>query len=295
MLVVKWVLWVLSKILSLIIFFCACYIFYIVFKNFVYKNIYKRIKYYKSEYYLQTKNKYSKVMKNQYFSNDTKGRNLEYCIFNTLKPLEGYKKFLFNCYLPKDNGGTTEIDLILLHTSGIYVFEAKNWSGEIYGTETDDKFTVRYNENKQVENPLTQNKIHVKWLKSFLADDTLPFYSYIVFGNNAKLMKIELTTDKHMVVKLNKLLCKLKEHATSNKIKSGKELSENEINVLYKKLYSRTQVSGAEKLKHNQYIQDNKNKCPFCHKELVERLNKKEDKKFLGCPNYPKCKYTKSI
>mgnify|MGYP002509292044 CR=1 FL=1 len=35
---------------------------------------------------------------------------------------------LFNLYIPKDNGETTELDVVLLHESGIYVFESKNYS-----------------------------------------------------------------------------------------------------------------------------------------------------------------------
>ena len=36
--------------------------------------------------------------------------------------------FLFNCYLPMENKETTEIDAIMIHHSGIYVFESKNYA-----------------------------------------------------------------------------------------------------------------------------------------------------------------------
>lgn len=36
--------------------------------------------------------------------------------------------------------------------------------------------------------------------------------------------------------------------------------------------------------------------CPECQSGvLVERYKKSDNKKFLGCSNYPKCKYTRSI
>ena len=55
-----------------------------------------------------------------------KGRKGEYDTYRYLRSLDGYKKFLFNCYIPKEDGTMTEVDMILLHESGIYVLESKN-------------------------------------------------------------------------------------------------------------------------------------------------------------------------
>lgn len=79
-------------------------------------------KYKKTEYYLQTKNPFLHTHLN-------KGKKGEYLIFKNLHPLEGKKRFLFNLYIPKRNGDTTEIDVVLLHESGIHIFESKNYSG----------------------------------------------------------------------------------------------------------------------------------------------------------------------
>lgn len=50
------------------------------------------------------------------------GKKGEYHTYLCLKSLKGYKKYLFNCYIPKEDGTTTEIDAILIHETGIYVF-----------------------------------------------------------------------------------------------------------------------------------------------------------------------------
>ena len=89
----------------------------------------KKGRYKKTEYYIQTKNPYGKMRRN-------KGQQGEFYTYKNLRPLKGYKRFLFNCYLPKEDGETTEVDVILLHESGIYVFESKNYSGWIFGTES---------------------------------------------------------------------------------------------------------------------------------------------------------------
>ena len=43
--------------------------------------------------------------------------------------------------MPRDDGETTEIDVLMLHTSGIYVFESKNYSGWIFGDEKSKTWT----------------------------------------------------------------------------------------------------------------------------------------------------------
>jgi hypothetical protein len=58
----------------------------------------------------------------------------EYFVYKELRNLSGTKKFLFNVYIPKNlkQDVSTEIDVIFLHNSGIYVIESKNYSGWIF-------------------------------------------------------------------------------------------------------------------------------------------------------------------
>lgn len=97
-------------------------------------NLYKKKKYEKTLYFVQTGNPFNKVMQDI-------GLIGEYFTYQCLAPLNGYKKFIFNCYLPKADGETTEVDVILLHESGIYVFESKNYSGWIFGNESQTFWT----------------------------------------------------------------------------------------------------------------------------------------------------------
>ena len=60
------------------------------------------------------------------------GRYGKYLTYKCLRSYEAKgAKFLFNCYLPRDNGETTEIDVLMIYKSGLYVFESKNYSGWI--------------------------------------------------------------------------------------------------------------------------------------------------------------------
>ncbi|TCT14547.1 nuclease-like protein [Natranaerovirga pectinivora] len=70
-----------------------------------------------------------------------KGNYGEFLIFSYLEKLEGEPKLMTNLYIPKENGSTTEIDLIMISETGIYVFESKNYSGWIFGDEMQKNWT----------------------------------------------------------------------------------------------------------------------------------------------------------
>jgi len=271
-----------------------------------------KMRYEKTEYYKQTRNPYTKVLFNT-------GLLGEFYTYKNLKPLGGHKRYLFNLYIPKDNGETTELDVVLLHESGIYVFESKNYSGWIFGTETQQYWTQtlpagkRRSQKNQFFNPIMQNKVHIKWLQTFLKDKTLPFYSYIVFSGRCTLKKITLTSGQHHVVNRYNLLSALQQ----NVAKEGAKLSPDKIELLYEKLYPLTQVDEAQKIMHIQNIQEKhqqrpsktehdsaeaqkevKTICPRCGGKLVVRTaarGSRQGKRFLGCSNYPKCRYIEDL
>lgn len=269
-------------------------------------------RYERTEYYQQTKNPYRSVRFN-------KGRLGEFYTYKYLDSLAGYKRYLFNLYIPKSNGETTELDVVLLHESGIYVFESKNYSGWIFGTESQQYWTQTLptgrgrSQKNQFYNPIWQNKGHLKWLQTFLADQTLPFYSYIVFSDRCTLKDITLTSGKHYVVNRYNLLSAVQQN-TAN---VGIQLSSDKIDELFEKLCPLTQINEAEKITHirniQQRAQDNlsqsisapaetpnvkKTLCPRCGGQLVMRIASKgtrQGKRFWGCSNYPKCRYIENL
>ena len=71
-----------------------------------------------------------------------KGYYGEYLVFKELFfNIEGVSKFLMNLYVPTDGEKTTELDLMMIHETGIYVFEIKHYKGIIYGKDMDRKWT----------------------------------------------------------------------------------------------------------------------------------------------------------
>ncbi len=69
----------------------------------------------------------------QWLNYEDSGSFGEYLIQYALFNISGYGKVLNNLYIPY-KGKASEIDVIMLHEKGIFVFESKNYSGWIYGS-----------------------------------------------------------------------------------------------------------------------------------------------------------------
>ena len=75
-----------------------------------------------------------------------------------------------NLYIPKPNGETSEIDILVLSKKGIFVFECKNYNGNIYGDGRRRKWIQYLGQTKSYFlNPFLQNDGHIQSLKLHLA------------------------------------------------------------------------------------------------------------------------------
>ena len=110
------------------------------------------LRYKKSTYKYESENSFLKTIFN-------KGNYGEFCIFEKIERLDCNKKLLTNLYLPKHNdpSETTEIDLVMICTSGIFVFEVKNYKGWIYGNEKSKYWTQTFNKNSKFKFLNVQN------------------------------------------------------------------------------------------------------------------------------------------
>lgn len=195
---------------------------------------------------------YSSATGNGFFRTITdKGLYGEYLTYVILEACPGYKKILANVYVPKDDGTTTEVDVIMLHEAGIYVFESKNFSGWIFGRERDSQWTQMLNKRtkKKFFNPIWQNKGHVAALQKVLVNkevDPSTFRAYIVFSERCDLKKVTVDSPDVWVLKRNELRKQLKidTQATSGAISRQTIHMFNEILAPY------THVDHATKDKH---------------------------------------------
>lgn len=223
-------------------------------------------KYKESSYYKTTRRSYSSVI------NDA-GQYGEYLTYKYLQHFEtNGAKFLFNVYIPKGNGETTEIDVLMICTKGIFVFESKNYSGWIFGSENRKYWyqTLRSGRKKSLKetfyNPVMQNRSHIKHLNDFL-DEHIPMYSVIVFSERCVLMNVQIqSSDIHVI----------KRYDVDSVVSSICDQSSNDvlnvdaISELYNKLYKYTQIDENEKTQHIANIQANLNTTYATPKEPTE-------------------------
>lgn len=207
----------------------------------------------------------------------------EYALTN--KNLDGELVVLKNIYVPTQ-GKTTEIDLLMIHEKGIFVFESKNYSGWIFGSADQLNWTqsLQNGDKNKFYNPIRQNRTHIKALAAFLEKPVSEFVSYIVFSERCTLKKVPADTSDVIIVRRHDMLKKLKATLKTTPTK----YTFNDIQDIAKKLQPLTNKDDAEKQQHIINIQ---NKCPFCGGELTLRNGKYG--RFWGCSNYPKCKFTR--
>ncbi len=242
-----------------------------------------------------------------------RGEKLTERELNLVKLFGRNGKTLRNVYIPKDNGETSEIDVLFITQKGIFVFESKNYSGWIFGDEKSYNWTVMLpNKMKnKFYNPIKQNSTHVKWLSNYLGDAT-PLFSIIVFSERCELKKITVESDSVRVIKRDRI------YATVRTIWNEKPdvLNEEQIEKIYGKLQSLTNVAEVVKRQHidsinkkfskdekviseeNNSEQSAEEICPKCGNPLVLRVAKRGENagnKFLGCSQFPKCKYIQQI
>lgn len=261
------------------------------------------------------------------------GKYGEYLIYKKLRNFEINlsSKFLFNVYIPKENGETTEIDVLMICSKGIFVFESKNYSGWIFGNESQRNWTQvlpkgRGRSNKEkFFNPIMQNRGHIKHLKSLVGED-IPMRSIIAFSERCTLKEITVTSTDVSVINRYSVA----QVVTTLFNQYPNVLDTEKIDTLYNLLYPFSQVDELAKQQHIQNIKNNiapqpivavapatpesisktiveeseptivpsvetsTLKCPKCNGELVLRTAKRGENKgnsFYGCTNYPKCKY----
>jgi hypothetical protein len=197
---------------------------------------------------------------------------------------------IINNVMLKTNRGTTQIDHIVVSLYGIFVIETKNYKGWIIGNDNSEQWTKNmYGKKYPFRNPIKQNWGHVKALEDLLELSADYFIPIVVFANEATL---KVKTDD-IVINTSKLRKTVKSY--HNKI-----IDCNELNAIVRKIDDSNVDSKENRKRHVADIHNNISEqkksvkagiCPRCNGTLLKRHGKYGD--FIGCSNYPKCKFTK--
>lgn len=155
-------------------------------------------------------------------------------------------RILNNLYIPRYNGYTTEIDILLIDDTGLYCIECKNYQGWIFGKKTEKYWmqTFPNGERYRFYNPYLQNKSHVKYLQNIITN--APIYNIVVFSNKCDLKNLTLDENITQEYQFKNLLKWYREHP--------KILNNNQIDQIYTYLLRFKNVNDEVKQKHIENI-----------------------------------------
>lgn len=213
-----------------------------------------------------------------------------------------------NLYLPWPDGGTAQIDELIIADSGIYVIEMKNYKGWIFGNESNQYWTqvlyTRYrgvSTKNRLYNPIRQNASHISCIRKNLKGYNGPIHSLIVFSDEAEFKDVTVNSSGVYVLYQSNLRRVIQEIDSAYK----GSVSESEISDIHTKLMQAS--AGADSTHHVEKIYQRlaekeerieNGLCPRCSAPLVVRTAKKgpnAGSQFLGCSRYPDCRYTRNI
>ena len=156
---------------------------------------------------------------------------------------------LNNITLPRANGGSTQIDHVIVSVYGIFVIETKNYKGWIYGSEKQRQWTQVFpNGSKfKFQNPLRQNYLHIKTLADLLALDISYFHSMIAFIGECELKTRDELPDHVLTGGMVSYV----------KSKQNKILSEDEVKSIVEQINSnKFDKSWKTNREHRAYLKD---------------------------------------
>lgn len=147
------------------------------------------------------------------------GKRGEYRLGLQLEAFDPAGRMLFNVYVPRPDGSTSEVDAVLVSSSGIYVFENKNYSGWIFGDADEKTWTQSLNKRVRYRflNPIKQNAGHVRALEEFLDLGEAAFVPVVVFADKTVLKKVRV--GEAMVMHTSDVASRLRNIEASRKLR----------------------------------------------------------------------------
>lgn len=200
-----------------------------------------------------------------------------------------------NVTLPTEDGGTTQIDHIIVSPYGVFVIETKNMKGWIYGGKNDRQWTQKiYRHSQKFQNPLLQNYKHTETLREALELDKDKVFSLIVFIGDSQF-KTDMPDNvvyageyiSYIKGKTIKVFTDLEVENICKLIKSGRLSPTIKTHINH--------VKHVKSIVEKKQQSSDKNACPKCGSSMIIKTAKESGNQFFACSAFPKCKTTRPI
>ncbi len=194
--------------------------------------------------------------------------------------------------LVKSGARSTQIDHIIVSKFGVFVVETKNKTGWIFGGEYDSIWTqVIFNSKTSFQNPLHQNYGHTRTIADFCGIQHSKIHSVVVFWGDCEFK----TMMPENVVRGN-------DYPAYIKSKTQVLLTDAEVDSVCNRLNTiKVGIPILTNLRHAQEIKNQYNHpkiCPRCGGRLLERTARTGElagQSFIGCENYPRCRFKRNL
>ncbi|OAI03579.1 nuclease [Methylomonas methanica] len=203
-----------------------------------------------------------------------------------------FYKLFKNVTLPTEDGGTTQIDHVIVSRYGVFVIETKNMKGWIFGSANQKTWTQKiYRHTNQFQNPLHQNYKHTQTLQSALNLEPDKLFSLVVFIGDSEFKTpmpenvvyaggyIRFIKSKRQAILADSEVANICRALESGRLKPSIKTHVDHVR------HVKTIVEQKQKLAENA--------CPKCGRPMVLRIAKsgeKQGNQFWGCSGFPRCR-----
>jgi hypothetical protein len=194
---------------------------------------------------------------------------------------------LHNVTIPA-TGGTTQVDHVIVSRYGVFVVEAKNYNGWIFGSERDAQWTQSvFGKKSRFQNPLRQNYRHITALAEFLGLPEGRFHSVVMFWGDAEIktkLPPNVLTEGYTAYFKSKTTILFSDEEVEGVVEA---IQQGRLPATWK---THRQHVASLRERHGSDV------CPKCGSALIERIAKtgtNAGRPFLGCSAFPKCRYTR--
>lgn len=113
-------------------------------------------------------------------------------------------KVVYDVYIPGINNLVGHVDAVLIHDSGIYLFDKRKYEGWISGNDSDENwtFTSKSEEQDIFLNPIKQSQAQISWMKKNM-NYIVEAYSVIIFPEQSNLISVSNSISNVKVIRGN--------------------------------------------------------------------------------------------